>query len=76
MKSVTVREFEPITCNTDYQQEYPYLPEKTFRALEEFIRSYEASDGEADILRFLKLSYRRHLGDTITVSNFVGGDPS
>lgn len=72
MKSVTVREFEPITCNPDYQQEYPYLPEKAFRALEEFIRSYEASDGEADILRFLKLSYRRHLGDTITVSNFVG----
>lgn len=72
MKSLTVREFETIICNPDYQPEYPYLPEKAFRALEGFIRSYEASEGEADILRFLKLGYRRHLGDTITVSSFVG----
>lgn len=32
MKSLTVREFETIICNPDYQPEYPYLPEKAFRA--------------------------------------------
>ncbi len=73
MKSITVREFEPIVCNPDYKEDYPYLEEERFRKLEQFIRSgQENVSAETDILQFLKIGFRRNVGDTITASNFVG----
>lgn len=67
-----VREFDSITCNPDFQNEYAYLPEKTFRDLEEFIRMFAGDEDHADALNFLKIGYRRNVGDVISVSNYVG----
>lgn len=73
MESITVREFEPIVCNPDYKDEYPYLEKAHFQKLEQFIRSYQENESEeTDILQFLKIGFRRNVGDTITASNFVG----
>ena len=67
-----VREFETIICNPDFKSEYAYLPEETFRCLEDFIHEYTSIDGGSDALEFLKVGYKRNLGRTISVNNYVG----
>ncbi|MST52769.1 McrC family protein [Hornefia butyriciproducens] len=71
-KLLEVKEFDSITCNENYKNEYAYLPEQTFHDLEDFIHSYEADEEKADALDFLKIGYRRHIGTTISVKNYVG----
>ena len=67
-----VKEFEQISCNPDFKNEYAYLPEHVFRDLEEFIHAFAGDDEHADALEFLKTSYRRNVGDIISVNNYVG----
>ena len=71
-KLLRVREFDSITCNPDFQTEYAYLPEKVFRNLEEFIRMFSGDDDHADALEFLRIGYRRNIGDVVSVNNYVG----
>ncbi|MBR4032138.1 MAG: McrC family protein [Clostridia bacterium] len=73
-KPFEVKEFETIVCNTDYKDStnYRYLPKNKFDELSDFIREYDAANEETDVLEFFKLGYRRNLGDTITVKNYVG----
>lgn len=67
-----VREFEKISCNPDYSDEYAYLPETVFKDLEDFIHAFSGDEEKADILDFLKVGYKRHVGNIISVSNYVG----
>ena len=67
-----VREFDKISCNPDFKTEYAYLPETVFHDLEEFIHAYAGDEENADTLEFLKISYRRNVGDIISVNNYVG----
>ena len=67
-----VREFDKISCNPDFEREYAYLPEPVFRELEEFIHAFAGDDEHADALEFLKISFRRNVGDIISVNNYVG----
>lgn len=67
-----VREFDKISCNPDFKTEYAYLPETVFHDLEEFIHAYAGDEENADALEFLKISYRRNVGDIISVNNYVG----
>lgn len=67
-----VREFDTIICNSDYENEYPYLPEEVFNNLEAFIREYTSSDAGADAFDFLRIGYKRRIGRTISVNNYVG----
>ena len=67
-----VREFEKITCNPDYKTEYAYLPETVFKNLEDFIHAYAGDEEHADALDFLKISFRRNVGDIISVNSYVG----
>ena len=67
-----VREFDKITCNPDFQDEYKYLPEPIFKDLEEFIHAFAGDEEHADALEFLKISFRRNVGDIISVNNYVG----
>ena len=67
-----VKEFAKISCNPDFQKEYEYLPEQAFRDLEEFIHAFAGDEEHADALEFLKISYRRNVGNVISVSNYVG----
>lgn len=71
-KILEVREFDSITCNESYKTEYAYLPEETFRALENFIHSFECDDDNTDVLEFMKIGYSRHIGTTISMKNYVG----
>ena len=69
-----VREYDTITCNRDYENNsgFRYLDEKRFRELEQFIREYTADEGDSDALEFMKIGYRRNVGDTISFNNNVG----
>jgi 5-methylcytosine-specific restriction enzyme subunit McrC len=71
-KLLEVREFDKISCNPDFKTEYTYLPEDAFRDLEEFIHAFAGDEDHADALEFLKISFRRNVGDIISVSNYVG----
>ena len=70
-----VREFDKITFTTERKSEYSgyrYLPEEVFRDFENFIHDYTGDEDHADALEFLKISYRRNVGDIISVNNYVG----
>ena len=67
-----VREFDRISCNPDFKTEYAYLPEPVFRDLEDFIHAFAGDEAHADALEFLRISFRRNVGDIISVNNYVG----
>ena len=71
-KLLEVREFDKISCNSDFQTEYKYLPESVFKDLEEFIHAFTGDEEYADALEFLTIGYRRNVGDIISVNNYVG----
>ena len=71
-KLLEVREFDKISCNPDFKTEYAYLPEPVFRDLEEFIHAFAGDEEYADALEFLKIGFRRNVGDIISVNNYVG----
>lgn len=71
-KLLEVREFDRISCNPDFRTEYQYLPEPVFRDLEAFIHAFSGDEAHADALDFLRVSYRRNVGDIISVNNYVG----
>ena len=71
-KLLEVREFDKISCNPDFKTEYAYLPEPVFRDLEQFIHAFSGDEEYADALEFLKISFRRNVGDIISVNNYVG----
>lgn len=71
-KLLEVREFDKISCNPEYTNEYAYLPEPAFRDLENFIHAFAGDEDHADALDFLKISFRRNVGDLISVNNYVG----
>lgn len=69
-----VREFDTITCNQDYENSpnFRFLDEGHFRELEHFIKEYTSDRGESDALEFMKIGYRRGVGDIISFKNNVG----
>ncbi len=72
-RTLVVKEYDTIICNESLSsQGYVYLEEKYFRELEHFIREYTTESDEADILEFMKMGYRRGVGDTITFKSYVG----
>ena len=73
-KLLEVREFDTITGNTDYinDEKYKYLDTMAFHDLIEFIHEFSGDEETADALDFMRISYKRNLGDIITVKNYVG----
>lgn len=71
-KLLEVREFDRISCNPYFKTEYAFLPEQVFRDLEDFIHAFAGDEEHADALEFLRIGYRRNVGDIISVSNYVG----
>ncbi len=69
---LSVKEYEIITCNEDYREEYAYLPETAFRELEAFIRAGAGQKDDSDLLQFLRMGYRRGVGPVISACNYVG----
>ena len=71
-KLLEVREFDKISCKKEYEPDYKYLPQPAFDDLIEFIHSFTGDEEYADALEFLKVGYRRNVGDYVSVNNYVG----
>lgn len=69
-----VREFDSITGNAEFEhdEKYKYLNAKTFQDLVEFIHEFSGDEENADALDFMRISYKRNVGDVVTIKNYVG----
>lgn len=67
-----LKEFETIIANPDYKDRYKCMDKNSFRDLIEFIHAFDSNDKEADVLDFIKIGYKRNVGETITFKNYVG----
>lgn len=71
-KLFEVREFDKIIGNPHYKEDarYRYLEEGKFQELIDFL--HEFSDAGTDGLDFMKIEYRRGVGEVVFVRNYVG----
>lgn len=69
-----VKEYDVITCNKEYENSilYQYIEQKQFDELIEFIYEFNKNEENNDILNFMKIGYKRNIGKTITIKNYVG----
>ncbi len=73
-EAIQVKEFDAITCEADDKIKYGrhQLSRHDFEDLETFVREYSAEDDQADALEFMKIGYKRNVGDIISFNNYVG----
>ncbi len=73
-KLLEVREFDSIIGNADYKDygNYKYLESKAFDDLVCFIHEFTGDDVNSDALEFMRIGYRRNIGDVISIQNYVG----
>ena len=73
-KLLEVREFDTITGNADFKsdEKYKYLDTAAFHDLVEFIHEFSGDEENADALDFMRISYKRNVGDVVTIKNYVG----
>lgn len=73
-KTLDVREFERITYNPDYKDidGYKYIDKKIFDELTRFIREFIGAEDEDNVFEFLRVESKRHIGDFVSIKNYVG----
>ncbi len=73
-KPFEVKEFDSIICNADYKddEKYKYLNQKEFDNLVAFIHEFTGDADSADALDFMKIGYRRNVGEVVSIKNYVG----
>lgn len=73
-KPFEVKEFDSIICNDDYMddEKYKYLNQKEFNNLVTFIHEFTGDTGSSDALDFMNISFRRNVGEVISIKNYVG----
>lgn len=73
-KLLEVREFDTITGNADFEndEKYKYLDATVFHDLVEFIHEFSGDEENADALDFMRISYKRNVGDVVTIKDYVG----
>ena len=71
-KALEVREFDIITCNPDYREQYHYLEKPVFNSLVAFIHEFTGSEENSDAIDFLKCFTKKNVGDVISIRNYVG----
>ncbi|MEE0958379.1 MAG: McrC family protein [Ruminococcus sp.] len=71
-KALEVREFDIITCNPDYREQYHYLGKPVFNSLVAFIHEFTGSEENSDAIDFLKCFTKKNVGDVISIRNYVG----
>ena len=74
---VEVKEFDSIIAkqgNNDSQaiDGFKCLEKSEFEELTAFIKEHAGTEEESDSLDFMKIGYRRSVGDVVTVKNYVG----
>lgn len=72
IKMLEVKEFDTITQNKEFENQYKYLDKDIFKSLIEFIHAYGNDDKESDVLDFVKIGYKRNVGEIVTFKNYVG----
>ena len=73
-KLLEVKEFDIITGNPNFEndEKYKYLDTVTFGNLIEFIHQFTANEQVADVLDFMRISYKRNIGNVVSIKNYVG----
>lgn len=71
-KLIEVKEFDTLIGNEEYKDKYTYVDGDTFADLIEFIHAFDSDSEESDVLDFIKIGYRRNIGETVTFKNYVG----
>ena len=73
-KLLEVKEYDSITGNVDYKddEKYKYLDQKAFADLIEFIHECAGDEENADALDFMRIAYKRNVGDVVSIKNYVG----
>ncbi len=69
---IEVKEFDTLVGNEEYEKQYTCLDKETFSDLIEFIHAFDSDEEESDVLDFIKVGYRRNVGETVTFKNYVG----
>lgn len=67
-----VREYETIIGNKEYASQYRCMDQNAFNDLIEFIHAFESDKEETDVLDFIRIGYKRNVGETVTFKNYVG----
>lgn len=67
-----MREYETIIGNKEYKNQYRYIEKNKFNELIEFIHAFDSDEKESDVLDFIKIGYKRNVGETVTFKNYVG----
>ena len=73
-KLLEVREFDSITGNADFKDDdnYKYLNKEVFQELIEFIHEFAGDEENSDALEFMRIAYKRNVGDVVSIKNYVG----
>lgn len=67
-----VKEFETITGNKEFESQYKCMDQSVFKELIKFIHAFDSDDEVSDVLDFIKIGYKRNVGETVTFKNYVG----
>lgn len=73
-KLLEVKEFDIITGNPNFKndEKYKYLDATVFHELVKFIHEFSKDEESADALDFMRISYKRNVGEVVTIKNYVG----
>lgn len=73
-KPFEVKEFDIIVSdsNSTGNPRFQYLDHASFLELFKFAKEYSTEQNQADALDFMKIGYRRNVGDIISIRNYVG----
>lgn len=73
-KPFEIKEFDSIICNADYMddEKYKYLNQKEFNNLVAFIHEFTGDVESTDVLDFMRIGYRRNVGEVVSIRNYVG----
>ena len=73
-KFLEVKELDIITGNPNFKnnEKYKYLDTVAFENLIEFIHQFNGNEEVADALDFMKISYKRNIGNIVSIKNYVG----
>ena len=73
-KLLEVKEFDIITGNSNFKndEKYKYLDTVAFENLIEFIHQFTGNEEVEDVLDFMRISYKRNIGNVVSIKNYVG----
>ncbi len=72
-KLLEVREFDMISSNAEFDGEgYHCIDERYFGELMQFVRAFTSDQGETDATDYMRIGFKRNVGDIISVNNYVG----